>query len=243
MDTRIGDMLRNLRADDLANTYIVFIGDNGTPWSATQGDQANFHGHTAQGKNTAYESGIRVPYIVTDGAAWAAYEACPAGKRADGTCTLPQDRIARPGRTSEAPVHTTDLFATIAELADVDASTGVDSQSILPCFFDSARTCSSPDGVSPRVLYSERFICDGAANPCAGEDLIDGTFAIRRGRYKLLGAYDQTNACIRQQMFDMATDTWEQLDVSSSHPRELAALELELLRLNPGWQADLPRCP
>jgi arylsulfatase A-like enzyme len=59
MDTEIGRLLTTLGPAVLANTYVIFVGDNGTASLATT---APFDPNKA--KNTVYEGGINVPLIV-----------------------------------------------------------------------------------------------------------------------------------------------------------------------------------
>ncbi len=103
MDDQIGRILDALDPD----AYVFFIGDNGTAPGAT--DYPFLPDHS---KNTLYEGGINVPFIV-----------------------------AGPGvRTGEcrALVQVTDVFATIAEIARVSAS-AEDSVSLVPYFRDPGR--------------------------------------------------------------------------------------------------------
>lgn len=90
MDTEIGRLLRSLGAE-LANTDVVFMGDNGTSGSVTVPPFRTDHG-----KGTPYEGGVNVPLIV-------------AGPS-----------VQDPGREHGALVAAVDIFPTIAELAGAD---------------------------------------------------------------------------------------------------------------------------
>ncbi|MEL6189320.1 MAG: sulfatase-like hydrolase/transferase, partial [Myxococcota bacterium] len=87
MDSEIGRLLESLPEATRDNTIVMFLGDNGTPRPVL--DRTAFGNH---GKNTLYEGGVRVPFIV-------------AGSP-----------LTRQGEREEALVNTTDLFATIATL-------------------------------------------------------------------------------------------------------------------------------
>lgn len=110
LDHEIGRVLDSLKAyQKLANTDIIFIGDNGNAGPTNQAPVAN------HGKGTIYEYGVHVPFII-------------AG-----------NSVIAPGRVSDALVSTTDLFATILELAgyqnwatQIPASKPVDSRSLVP---------------------------------------------------------------------------------------------------------------
>jgi arylsulfatase A-like enzyme len=90
MDCEIGRLLMSMDPATLANTNIIFLGDNGTdPALALPPFQAS------KVKGSLYEGAIRVPMIV----------AGPA--------------VAAPGRVSAALVSAVDLFVTIAELCGI----------------------------------------------------------------------------------------------------------------------------
>lgn len=110
MDTEIGRLLQWLDDHNLRDsTNIVFIGDNGDAPNVCQCPNSQ------RAKGTVYEPGVHVPMIVSGPAVFA------------------------PGRTSDALVSTTDLFATILEMAGVSdwknqipAVKPVDAVSLLP---------------------------------------------------------------------------------------------------------------
>lgn len=58
MDTEIARLLAALDPDIRENTYVIFMGDNGT---ANRTISAPFH----RGENSVYEGGVNVPLIVT----------------------------------------------------------------------------------------------------------------------------------------------------------------------------------
>jgi arylsulfatase A-like enzyme len=96
LDSRIGDLHdRILNDPGLAeNTVIIVVGDNGTPGFIDSPDVLTQRG----AKGNVYEAGVNVPLIVwTPETQAAAIDGYP--------------------RLSSAPVNTTDLFATVLELA------------------------------------------------------------------------------------------------------------------------------
>jgi arylsulfatase A-like enzyme len=99
MDSEIGRVLASLSASELENTLIIFIGDNGTPNEVAQ------EYNSRRVKGTVYQGGINVPMIIS-------------GKG-----------VSRIGQSENALINSTDLFATIAEVAGVTTSTIHDSQS------------------------------------------------------------------------------------------------------------------
>ena len=90
MDAQIGRLLASIEPEVLENTFVIFMGDNGTPSGNVT---APFVAGRAKG--AVYQGGVNVPFIVTG----------PGVQR---------------GAVSEALVNSTDLFVTIMELAGID---------------------------------------------------------------------------------------------------------------------------
>lgn len=120
MDTEIG---RLLQAVNPATTDIIFIGDNGTPGQVIQAPYNSTHA-----KDSLYEGGIRVPFIIKG------------------------PSVSGGGRTDSSLVHVVDLFITILEMAAVPVPSTVtlDSRSLMPILTQQAITDR------PR-LYVEKF--------------------------------------------------------------------------------------
>ncbi|MCP5231483.1 MAG: sulfatase-like hydrolase/transferase [Zoogloeaceae bacterium] len=94
-----------IAADQLSNTIIVFIGDNGTP----AGISLEEH------KTEIYEGGVRVPMIITDGQALM--------NEINGQAISPRFlHASRVNATASQMIHVTDLYATIVRLADPAAN-------------------------------------------------------------------------------------------------------------------------
>lgn len=111
LDKELGRLLASLSAAERANTVIVFIGDNGTPEEVIQDPYA---ANTAKG--TVYEGGV-----------WGVLAVSGAG-------------VTRRGEREDALVNSTDIFATIDELASADAPAPEDSVSFVGAFTDPAFT-------------------------------------------------------------------------------------------------------
>jgi arylsulfatase A-like enzyme len=118
LDTEIGRLLRPFHATTntagipaavLANTYVIFIGDNGSPNQVIQAPFSNGHS-----KDSLFEGGVRVPLIISG------------------------PGITSPNRNSSAIVHAADLYATILEMAGINVSSTqpalkpIDSRSLMP---------------------------------------------------------------------------------------------------------------
>ena len=135
MDGYIDDFLYDLalstETDYLASTQIIFFGDNGTPAAAMQPPwTTTAHDY---GKGSVYETGIRVPLIIADGADY------------------PFDEGG--GSTKNTPVLIADLADTIEDLADGSAgsdNTATDGQSLHSCLGGACPTFT-------RSVYTETF--------------------------------------------------------------------------------------
>lgn len=67
MDSYIGEMLDQIDSEKLANTLIIFVGDNGTPGPATIAE-IGLPFASNHAKSTVYEGGVNVPLIISGGA-------------------------------------------------------------------------------------------------------------------------------------------------------------------------------
>jgi arylsulfatase A-like enzyme len=133
LDTIFGKLLDAVEAAD-ANTYIIFIGDNGTPmYGRPNLDFIDnmYITRKGRGKGTAYESGALVPTIIRG------------------------PNIAA-GTQSKEFAHVADLFSTILELArltppkSVSNSDGAgtvtrDAVSLAPILFSKAKSVRDPN--------------------------------------------------------------------------------------------------
>jgi arylsulfatase A-like enzyme len=128
MDTQIGRLLGSMEALVRDNTYVIFLGDNGT---AKANVRAPFRNGRA--KSTIYEGGVNTPLIITG----------PG---------------IEPGTVPDALVNASDLFVTIMEMAGIDVQATVpeevihDSVSFMPVLAD-ADTPSPRDW-----LYADMFL-------------------------------------------------------------------------------------
>ena len=127
MDSEIGRLLTGIGGATLANTNVVFVGDNGTTAQTTR--TPFIPGHA---KGTLYQGGVEVPLLVQG----------PA--------------VVRPGRVSDALVDGVDLFVTAAALCGVDARATVpanvplDGRDLRPLLADTATSVRS-------YSYTEQF--------------------------------------------------------------------------------------
>ena len=193
MDTEIGRLLDHIGADELENTYVVFLGDNGTTSRLVR---EPFRSGFA--KNGVYNGGVSVPFLVTG-------PGVPSGQ------------------TTDALADSTDLFATLLEMAGIDMNevvpdgVTVDSISLMPYL-------SNPGAESIREwIYADVFTTDLGVR--------SGEYAMRNARYKLLVEEGV------EHFFDMNSDPYEHNDLlagelTQEQASELAALRAELVALH-----------
>ena len=133
MDQEIGRLLAAIGEEELSNTIIVLIGDNGTTGEA---NDPPFH--PDRGKFTLYEGGVRVPLII-------AGPGIPDGVQSD------------------VMVNSTDLFATLIELTGSEIPDGLvhDSISLRP-YFDNPAAPSIRDYMYADAFYEGSGIEEGA---------------------------------------------------------------------------------
>ena len=164
MDREINRLLQNIPKEQLDNTVIIFLGDNGTPESVAQ---SPFTSATA--KSSLFEGGIRVPMIIS-------------GKG-----------VSRKGIDTSL-INTTDLFATIADLAGTNTTTYQDSKSFKSLF-------SQANSFTRDFAYSE---IDHTMN----SDTKNGSM-IRDNQYKYIKAKSGD-----EYLFDLTMDETEKKNLS-----------------------------
>ncbi len=159
MDNEIGRLLEDI---DLADTTVIFISDNGTPKAVTMSPM-----DPDRVKKTVYEGGVNVPLIV-------------AGKAVPDLSK---------GTVSSALVNSTDLWATVAEIAG-STDSEANSISIVPLLI-------SPSSSGSRDhAYSERFIPNRLSGPYTLYDQ-----ALRDSRWKLIRKFD--GSATTEEFFDL----------------------------------------
>jgi arylsulfatase A-like enzyme len=188
MDTEIGRMLDSMDPAVLARTIIIFIGDNGTDKPAASPPL-----NPDKLKGTVYEGGIHVPLIVAG-----------PGIAAGATCS--------------ALVNSTDLYATIAEIAGVPHPTATDSVSLVPYFTDPAQR-SLRD-----FAYAEIFQPNGYGPYTSRKR------ATRGERFKLIWNYTLSDVPSSKELYDLQSDPAETANLLLSPPlsTEAAAALAEL---------------
>jgi len=94
LDTEIGRLIRSIPEEELANTIILYLGDNGTPGAVDQDPFAS-----KGSKGTIWQGGVNTPMVVSG-----------VG-------------VTRVGETDSSLINSTDFFATIADLGGTGIDT------------------------------------------------------------------------------------------------------------------------
>ncbi|MED6333962.1 MAG: sulfatase-like hydrolase/transferase [Planctomycetota bacterium] len=189
LDTEIGRLLNSVDPVTLADTTVILLADNGTPKGTVAPPFLPEHG-----KLTVYEGGVKVPLIVSGHA------------------------VTAPGTEAHGLVGTTDIYATVAELAGIELAQLLpdlehQSISIVPYF-------SNPAQRSLRELtFSELFYPNGFRQPPTAQ-----MYASRDVRYKLIR--HKVGSGLVEEFYDLANDPLELNDLflgAPSSPEALAA--------------------
>ena len=101
VDSEMGRLFNSISEEELANTTVIFIGDNGTPNQVVQQYNSN------RAKGSLYKGGINVPMIISG------------------------NQVNRFSQDENALINTTDLFTTITELCGVNNQAVHDSKSFI----------------------------------------------------------------------------------------------------------------
>ncbi|WP_299554450.1 sulfatase-like hydrolase/transferase [Seonamhaeicola sp.] len=127
MDTELGRLISTWSPEEKENTIIIFIGDNGTPNQVVQVHDSR------RAKGSVYQGGINVPMVI-------------AGKG-----------VNRMNAVEDALINTTDIFATVADIAETGTTEINDSKSFKPLFSDA-------NAVKRDYVYTEVGNTDGTSD-------------------------------------------------------------------------------
>jgi arylsulfatase A-like enzyme len=212
LDTVLGKLLDAVDALD-ENTYVIYVGDNGTPMYGRPGldfIDNMYLSKTARGKGTAYQGGALVPLIV----------------RGPGIAANSESREIS---------HSVDVFATVLELAGLAVPASVadsegtgqlplDGISLTPILFGDADSVRDPD-VGFVLTESHNLMTGGTQQVGA-----------RNGAYKLIcgGALNggTGETC---EFYDIAGDPLEQYPLATPTDDCLAYAETRLTPYDADW--------
>ncbi|OUS01533.1 sulfatase [Flavobacteriales bacterium 33_180_T64] len=168
MDTEMGRLINSMSEAERDNTIFIFIGDNGTPNQVVQ-DYGSF-----RAKGSVYQGGVNVPMVIS-------------GKN-----------VTRINAIENALINTTDLFATISELAGNSTPDINDSKS-----FKSLLSSSNTE--TRDYVYAE-----------IGNDAGGSNYTIRNSTHKYIYFDDGTEA-----LYDLSINPFE-------NPNLLSPIQLPL---------------
>lgn len=200
MDTEIGRLLFTMSPATLANTNIVFLGDNGT---ASEVTQAPFDPQRSKG--SIYQGGIHVPLIVRG----------PA--------------VSGAPRIEPALVHVVDLFATLADLQGVDAAASVPAGVVLDTI-GATPLLTGPGQPAPRTWSYSSFFAGSTAMTAPNDTemmrdsqyevlrFVTSTGSVREEMYDLVADPWETTDLLLQPLSTAASTAYRTLR------RELAKL-------------------
>jgi arylsulfatase A-like enzyme len=216
MDRSLGDLLKHLDDQKVAeNTLIFFLGDNGSDAPLGGPHEVACAAPLRGKKGSHYEGGTRVPML----AAWA---------RPNESLAF-QARIpirANAIQSQLAAVY--DLFPTILDVALVSLQEGgpiIDGRSLGPLL------TGKQDGTR-----GERFLMHYPHAPHRSD-----YFTVwRDGPWKLIYHYFPEDTSARYELFDLASDPFEQHDLSRSRPDKLKLMVEDLVQQLDAHQALLP---
>ena len=198
IDWSIGEIMKTLRANGLEkNTIVIFTSDNG-PW-LTYGNHAGNTGGLREGKGTAWEGGVRVPFIIH----WPA-------------------QIA-PGTVCSNMAASMDLLPTIINACGArQPAKKIDGIDIRPLL-------KQEPGANPRdefVYYYDRCSLKGVRKgqwvltfPCISQTY-KRISAIGNDGYP--GKYASDS--VKLALYDLRTDPGETLDVKENYPEIVTEL-------------------
>lgn len=170
MDSEMDRLLSSLTEEELNNTIIIFIGDNGTPNEVVQ----EFSQRRAKG--SVYRGGVNVPMIIS-------------GKN-----------VTRINESENALINTTDLFATIANLAGITINQINDSKDFSPLLTD-----TNSENTRDYIFAQ------------AGKSTSSSDDAIRNQTHKYILFEDGSEA-----LFDLSVDPMENIDLLSGYQLPLS---------------------
>lgn len=209
MDDAVGRLLDKVDQFGLTdNTVVMFLSDNGGV------DSLYDNTPLRAGKGSAYEGGIRVPFIVR----W-------PGK-------------VFPGSVCETPVHVTDIYPTLVEIAggEMKQHPVIDGESIVPLLQQKGRWTRD-------ALYWYMPLYDHlwGATPSA---------VIREGDYKLIeffGDYIDIELGYkyipegRTELYDLRNDIGETNDLSRSLPEKAKTMRKKLYKWINSMNVPIPK--
>lgn len=188
LDKELGRFLKSMSKSVRDNTVIMFIGDNGSPNRSVQSPYEK-----GRAKASVFDGGTHAPLIVTG------------------------NGVLRKGEREDALINSTDIFATISELAGIAKSaisSAVDSISFAPLL-------NNDKEHERKFAYVEYFGVQGSKSE--GRRTAQYGWAIRDQQYKYIKLENG-----EELIFNMKNDLAENENLIGALPN--VAIELEAVR-------------
>jgi arylsulfatase A-like enzyme len=197
LDESVGRVMAKLDELKLAeNTVVLFTSDNGGYIGRFEGKQVTSNHPLRSGKGSLYEGGIRVPLIVRGGG-------------------------AKPGATCAEPVISTDLFATLADLAGASGVAPQDGMTLSGLLRDPAAKLAREDLYFHYPHYYE------TTSPVS---------AVRSRDWKLLEYFEDN----RIELYNLREDPGEARNVAAVHAAKAEELRQKLHAWRGSVAAQVP---
>jgi arylsulfatase A-like enzyme len=199
LDHSIGRLREKVQAEGLdGDTVWIVTSDNGglryegkSPKPVTDNTPAR------NGKGHLYEGGIRVPLLVR----WPG--------------------VARAGTTSDLPVTTPDLYATVAEIAGARPRATLDGRSLVP-LLRTGRMAETP------LFWHYPHYSNQGGTPGG---------AVRDGEWKLIEFYEDG----RLELYHLKSDAGERLNLVNKHADRARAMRAKLEAWRKSVNATMPK--
>jgi len=209
IDWSVGEIMKTLEANGLTkNTIVIFTSDNG-PW-LTYGDHGGNSGGFREGKGTAWEGGVRVPFIIS----W------PGQIKAGSVCNNMAANI--------------DLLPTLVSICNAKMPVKkIDGVNILP-LLKQEKNANPRDEIA--IYYDRNSLkCIRKGQwiltfPCISQTYKKAS-AIGYGGWPGKYATDS----VRLALYDLRTDPGETLDVKEYHPE----IVQQLMTIADGYRKEL----
>lgn len=203
---RVRAKLKELGLD--ANTLVVFTSDNGGVGGYEAAGLKGVKGITdnaplRSGKGSLYEGGVRVPYLF----AW------------PGTIA--------PGRTSDAPINSVDLYPTLLELTGASPP----AQPLDGTSYAALLKGASPPARGPLFWHFPGYL--GASG---NQWRTTPAGAIRAGDWKLVEFFEDGHA----ELYNLRDDPSERHDLAASNPDKARELQAALATWRAAVKAPMP---
>ena len=222
LDNYIGQVVDYLkRSGQFGNTFIMFMSDNGAE-PGRRDLQAPIRDHVGKEYDQSVQNLGRATSYVMYGPNWASASASPFHRHKatafEGGVHVPAfvryPPLVKAGTRSDGVGTVMDVLPTLLELAGArHPGTQYKGREVLP-----------PQGVSLLPLLSGKSTEVHASDAVFGWELF-GHRAVRQGDWKIVWDQAAPAAQRRWQLFNLASDRYEQRDLSTSNPQQFQHMQ------------------